>query len=73
MNIDVKIVPTGDILLRLSGSWSMPIKTDGIKPYEYVNSLSSNSFSPNCAKQIIACILKGVMFCHDQGICHRGE
>jgi len=23
------------------------------------------------AKQIIACILKGVMFCHDQGICHR--
>lgn len=24
------------------------------------------------AKQIIACILKGVMFCHDQGICHRG-
>lgn len=25
------------------------------------------------AKQIIACILKGVMFCHDQGICHRGE
>jgi len=25
------------------------------------------------AKQIIACVLKGVMFCHDQGICHRGE
>ena len=24
------------------------------------------------AKQIIACVLKGVMFCHDQGICHRG-
>jgi hypothetical protein len=25
------------------------------------------------AKQIIACVLKGVMFCHDQGICHRGK
>lgn len=25
------------------------------------------------AKQIIACVLKGVMFCHDQGICHRGS
>lgn len=25
------------------------------------------------AKQIVACVLKGVMFCHDQGICHRGN
>ena len=24
------------------------------------------------AKQIIVGVLKGVMFCHDQGICHRG-
>jgi serine/threonine protein kinase len=25
------------------------------------------------AKQIISCVLKGVMFCHDHGICHRGH
>jgi hypothetical protein len=25
------------------------------------------------AKQIIICVLKDVMFCHDHGICHRGE
>jgi hypothetical protein len=25
------------------------------------------------ARQIICCVLKGVMFCHDQGICHRGK
>jgi serine/threonine protein kinase len=24
------------------------------------------------AREIIACVMKGVMFCHDQGICHRG-
>jgi hypothetical protein len=25
------------------------------------------------AKEIISCVLKGVLYCHDQGICHRGE
>lgn len=25
------------------------------------------------AKQIISCVLKGVMFCHDHHICHRGN
>ena len=25
------------------------------------------------AKQIISCILKATMYCHDQGICHRGN
>jgi hypothetical protein len=25
------------------------------------------------AKEIIVCILKGVLYCHEQGICHRGE
>ncbi len=26
----------------------------------------------NWAKEIISCVLKGVLYCHDQGICHRG-
>jgi len=25
------------------------------------------------AKQIVACVLQAVLYCHDQGICHRGE
>jgi hypothetical protein len=24
------------------------------------------------AKEIISCVMKGVLYCHDQGICHRG-
>lgn len=32
-----------------------------------------NGVPEDWAKQIVACILKGVMYCHDQGICHRGE
>ena len=26
----------------------------------------------NWAREIISCVLKGVLYCHDQGICHRG-
>lgn len=25
------------------------------------------------AREIISCVLKGVLYCHDQGICHRGK
>lgn len=25
------------------------------------------------AREIIVCVLKGILYCHDQGICHRGE
>ena len=24
------------------------------------------------AREIIVCVLKGILYCHDQGICHRG-
>lgn len=27
----------------------------------------------NWAREIISCVLKGVLYCHDQGICHRGK
>ena len=52
INIEVKIVPIGDILFRSPGNWSMPIRTDGINPYEYVKSLNSFSLSPIWAKKI---------------------
>lgn len=29
--------------------------------------------SEHWAKQIIGCIMKATMYCHDQGICHRGS
>ncbi len=28
--------------------------------------------SEQWAREIVVCILKGVLYCHDQGICHRG-
>jgi serine/threonine protein kinase len=25
------------------------------------------------AKEIISCVIKGVLYCHERGICHRGK
>jgi hypothetical protein len=32
-----------------------------------------NGVNESWARDIISCVLKGVLYCHDQGICHRGN